>query len=165
MIFRRAVLKKDKSFIGSTQIFVRTYDVDHQKSQIEAKESKWKKQEDTLADLDETIGQSGRLFLRNLSYSVVEDDLDALFKPFGPLAELHLPIDRVTKQVKGFAFVTFVIPENAVQAFTKLDGTTFQGMYYAQVKNLHLIGYLCHSFLNSRSIAPHNCSQTFVGRR
>ena len=128
MIYRRAVLKKDKSFIGSTQIFVRTYDVDQKKSQIEAKQSKWKKQEDTLADLDETIGQSGRLFLRNLSYSVVEDDLDALFKPFGPLAELHLPIDRVTKQVKGFAFVTFVIPENAVQAFTKLDGTTFQGM-------------------------------------
>ena len=130
MIYRRAVLKKDKSFIGSAQIFVRTYDMDHKKSQIEAKQSKWKKQEDTLADLDETIGQSGRLFLRNLSYSVVEDDLDALFKPFGPLAELHLPIDRVTKQVKGFAFVTFVIPENAVQAFTKLDGTTFQGMYY-----------------------------------
>ena len=113
---------------SSTQLFVRPYDVDQKKSQIEAKQNKWKKQEDTLADLDETIGQSGRLFLRNLSYSVVEDDLDALFKPFGPLAELHLPIDRVTKQVKGFAFVTFVIPENAVQAFTKLDGTTFQGM-------------------------------------
>merc|ERR1719228_133822 len=97
------------------------------KAEFEAKESKWKKQEDNLNDLEETIGQSGRLFLRNLSYSVTEDDLEALFKPFGPTAELHLPIDRVTKQVKGFAFVTFVIPENAVQAFTKLDGTTFQG--------------------------------------
>ena len=124
---RRVILKKDKSFIGSCQIHVRTYDVDLKKVEIEAKESKWKRQEDTLADLDETIGQSGRLFLRNLSYSVTEDDLEALFKPFGPLAELHLPIDKITKQVKGFAFATFVIPENAVQAFSKLDGTTFQG--------------------------------------
>ena len=113
--------------MGSSQIHIRTYDVDHKKAEFEAKESKWKKQEDNLNDLEETIGQSGRLFLRNLSYSVTEDDLEALFKPFGPTAELHLPIDRVTKQVKGFAFVTFVIPENAVQAFTKLDGTTFQG--------------------------------------
>ena len=101
--------------------------MDQRKANFEAKESKWKRQEDNLADLEETIGQSGRLFLRNLSYSVTEDDLEALFNPFGPLAELNLPIDRVTKQVKGFAFVTFVIPENAVQAFTKLDGTTFQG--------------------------------------
>ena len=101
--------------------------MDQRKANFEAKESKWKRQGDNLADLEETIGQSGRLFLRNLSYSVTEDDLEALFNPFGPLAELNLPIDRVTKQVKGFAFVTFVIPENAVQAFTKLDGTTFQG--------------------------------------
>ena len=56
-----------------------------------------------------------------------------LFKEFGPLTEVNLPIDKITKQSKGFAFITFVIPENAVQAFTKLDGTTFQG------RLLHLI--------------------------
>ena len=54
----------------------------------------------------------------------------SLFSPYGPLAEVNVPIDKVTKQVKGFAFITFVIPENAVQAFTKLDGTTFQGKLY-----------------------------------
>ena len=53
--------------------------------------------------------------------------MTGLFKPFGPLTEVNLPIDKITKQSKGFAFITFVIPENAVQAFTKLDGTTFQG--------------------------------------
>ena len=124
---RKIAMKKNKSFIGSSQIYVRTYDIDHKKAEKDEKESKWKKQEESMADLDETIGQSGRLFIRNLSYSVTENDLEGLFKPFGPLAELNVPIDRMTKQVKGFAFITYVIPENAVQAFTKLDGTIFQG--------------------------------------
>ena len=76
-----------------------------------------------------------------------------LFKEFGPLTEVNLPIDKITKQSKGFAFITFVIPENAVQAFTKLDGTTFQG------RLLHLIPaksgkYLhnCTSFLLSKTL-------------
>jgi RNA recognition motif-containing protein len=60
-------------------------------------------------------------------FTVTEDDLDELFKPFGPLTEVHLPLDKLSKMVKGFAFITYVIPENAVQAFTKLDGTSFQG--------------------------------------
>ena len=31
------------------------------------------------------------------------------------------------RKPKGFAFVTFVLPENAVSAFSKLNGTSFQG--------------------------------------
>ena len=126
-IERNKAMKKDKSFLGSAQIRVRKYDLDQNSREIEAKESKWKRQEATLEELDETIGQSGRIFVRNLAYSVTEDEIEALFKPFGPLTEVNVPIDKMTKKVKGFAFVTFVIPENAVQAFTKLDGTDFQG--------------------------------------
>ncbi len=44
----------------------------------------------------------------------------------GPLTEVHLPVDSLTKRVKGFAFITFMMPENAVQAYTALDGTSFQ---------------------------------------
>lgn len=44
----------------------------------------------------------------------------------GPLAEVHLPIDKTTRTSKGFALATFVMPENAVQALTQLDGTIFQ---------------------------------------
>ena len=45
----------------------------------------------------------------------------------GPLSETHLPIDSFTKKIKGFAFVTFMMPEHAVKAYTELDGTNFQG--------------------------------------
>ena len=92
---REVALKKDKSFIGTKQIMVRQYDIDQKQAEFKSKEGKWKMQEDGLKDLDETIGQSGRLFIRNLSYAVTEDDLEGLFKPFGPLAEINVPIGNI----------------------------------------------------------------------
>lgn len=44
-----------------------------------------------------------------------------------------MPIDPVSRQPKGFATVTFVMPEHAVKAFTELDGTAFCG------RMLHLL--------------------------
>ena len=41
------------------------------------------------------------------------------------MTETHLPIDTLTKKLKGFAFVTYMIPEHAVRAFSSLDGTCF----------------------------------------
>ena len=71
-------MKKDKSFIGSAQIRVRKYDIDQRQHEMQTKESKWKKQEANLEDLDETIGQSGRIFVRNLAYTATEDDLEGM---------------------------------------------------------------------------------------
>lgn len=44
----------------------------------------------------------------------------------GPLSEVHFPIDSLTKKTKGFAFITYMIPENAVAALAQLDGHIFQ---------------------------------------
>ena len=44
----------------------------------------------------------------------------------GPLTEVNLPIDSFTKKIKGFAHITYMIPEHAVKAFTELDGKIFQ---------------------------------------
>ncbi|KAI1291964.1 putative RNA-binding protein 19 [Halotydeus destructor] len=82
---------------------------------------------------DETIAESGRMFVRNLAYSCSIEDLEGLFGKFGEIAELHLPIDKATKKIKGFAFVSFVFPEHAVKAYDELDKTPFQG------RLLHLI--------------------------
>lgn len=93
---------------------------------------KWAKQEDALRN-EEDISESGRIFFRNLAYTVCEADLRAVFEPFGPVAECNLPIDVVTRAIKGFGTVTFVMPEHAVRAFSELDGTIFHG------RLLHLI--------------------------
>ena len=125
-------LNRNKSFMGSSQICVMRYDKQRTDITAETTQEKWKKQEDGIKN-EESVGESGRIFIRNLSYSVTEEDIESLFKKFGPLAEVTLPIDKMTRKVKGFAFVTYVMPENAVKAYTQLDGATFQG------RLLHLI--------------------------
>ncbi|XP_042297414.1 probable RNA-binding protein 19 [Sceloporus undulatus] len=76
---------------------------------------------------DEDLSESGRLFVRNLPYTSTEEDLEVLFSKYGPLSEIHFPIDGLTKKPKGFAFVTYMFPEHAVKAFAEVDGQVFQG--------------------------------------
>ena len=71
--------------------------------------------------------EEGRLFVRNLSYDVKEEELQNLFKKFGVLNEVHLPIDKRTGKGKGYAHIMYMIPQNALKAYTELDGRPFQG--------------------------------------
>ncbi|XP_063171945.1 probable RNA-binding protein 19 [Candoia aspera] len=76
---------------------------------------------------EEDLSESGRLFVRNLPYMSTEEDLEAIFSKYGPLSEIHFPVDGLTKRPKGFAFVTYMFPEHAVKAFAEVDGQVFQG--------------------------------------
>ncbi|XP_064793191.1 probable RNA-binding protein 19 isoform X2 [Oncorhynchus masou masou] len=82
---------------------------------------------------EEDVAESGRLFIRNLPYTCTEEELQNLFSKQGPLAEVVFPIDNLTKKPKGYAFVSYMIPENAVTALAQLDGHIFQG------RMLHLL--------------------------
>ncbi|XP_029475657.1 probable RNA-binding protein 19 [Rhinatrema bivittatum] len=93
----------------------------------------WQGREKKAGEETEDLAESGRLFVRNLSYTCSEDDLEKIFSKYGPLSEIHFPIDGLTKRPKGFAFVTFMIPEHAVKAFAEVDGQVFQG------RMLHLL--------------------------
>lgn len=83
------------------------------------------RKEYNLGDVD--VSETGRLFVRNLSYSVTEDELETLFEPFGAISDIHLVHDPVTKKSRGVAFVLFVVPENAAKALTELDRKIFHG--------------------------------------
>lgn len=50
-----------------------------------------------------------------------------LCQPFGEVAQVHIPIDRLSKQSKGLAYVTFKQPTSALSAYEALDKTSFQG--------------------------------------
>ena len=76
---------------------------------------------------ENTIAENGRIFVRNLAYACTEDDLRELMEKFGPVSEIFIPIDTQTKKSKAIAFVTFLMPEHAVNAYERLDGQTFQG--------------------------------------
>ncbi|KAF3920038.1 Nucleolin [Orbilia brochopaga] len=75
----------------------------------------------------EKIAETGRLFVRNLTYSVTESELTELFDQFGDLDEVHLPVDQKTHNPKGFAYIQYSSPESAITAFQTLDKSIFQG--------------------------------------
>jgi multiple RNA-binding domain-containing protein 1 len=77
-------------------------------------------------DGEVNVEEEGRLFIRNLPYSVSEDEVTELFSKFGPLSHVHLPLNE-DKRGKGYGFVQFMIPEHSENAMTSLDGTSFQG--------------------------------------
>ncbi|CAK9299844.1 unnamed protein product [Gordionus sp. m RMFG-2023] len=80
-----------------------------------------------------SVLDSGRIFLRNLPYICTEDDIEKLFSKYGRLIEVNLPLDKLNQRIKGFGFVTFLLPVQAQEAFLELDGTIFMG------RMLHLI--------------------------
>lgn len=124
----RQALVKNKTFLSGKQIFINEV---KEKVKFE-KPDKWKQQEDNLKN-EECIAESGRIFIRNLAYSVTEEELEKLFSEFGPVTEVILPVDKIARQIRGYAVVTFLMPEHAVAAYCKLDGTVFHG------RMLHLL--------------------------
>jgi len=62
------------------------------------------------------------LRVSNLSDDTSEDDLQQLFRPFGPITRTYLAKDRNTGYSRGFAFVNFVRREDAARAMEALAG-------------------------------------------
>ncbi|CAG9561814.1 unnamed protein product [Danaus chrysippus] len=119
-------LNKDKLFIANHRIHVHKYE-DKAKIAAEQEELHNNKKRQEQVNNGESIGESGRIFVRNLPYVVSEVELTSLFEKYGPIAEVSMPIDPILRQPKGFAVITFVMPEHAVKAYTELDGTAFCG--------------------------------------
>lgn len=73
-------------FLDGRQIFVIKYEVKEEKFKEEQNENndnvKWKKQAEALKS-EESIAESGRMFIRNLSYTTTEDDIRKLFEKYG----------------------------------------------------------------------------------
>ena len=66
------------------------------------------------------------LRLGNLSTAsdirTLRSTLEREFGVFGPLRDINLPLDRVTRNIRGFAFIEFRSPADAERALTALRG-------------------------------------------
>ncbi|XP_050579590.1 probable RNA-binding protein 19 isoform X2 [Bombus affinis] len=125
----RKALQKNKSFLDGRQIFVMQYEAkEYNSDEAENKDDnvRWKKQLEALRS-EESIAESGRMFIRNLSYTITEDNIRQLFEKYGPLSEVNLPIDRITRKPKGFGTIAFLMAEHAVKAYSELDGSILDG--------------------------------------
>ncbi|KAK1893181.1 putative RNA-binding protein 19 [Dissostichus eleginoides] len=129
-------LKKNKDYIGGRYIEVFRVDPNGGKGKRDRKDKEIDRSFTRTLKEDEEeedVAESGRLFIRNLPYTCTEEEIKELFAKHGPISEILFPIDNLTKKPKGFAFVMYMIPENAVTALAQLDGHIFQG------RMLHLL--------------------------
>ena len=66
------------------------------------------------------------LYIGNLAYTAVEEDLDIAFESFGEIEDIKLMRDRETGRSRGFAFITFEKEDEAEAAMT-MDGKEVAG--------------------------------------
>jgi len=70
-------------------------------------------------------GPVNRLYVGNLSYRVKEEELRSLFAKYGRVKTLHLIRDKLTRRLKGYAFIE-MSPDDAQKALA-LSGVDFLG--------------------------------------
>ena len=68
-----------------------------------------------------------RLFVGNLAYQTAENDLQDYFAQAGVVTSINVMFDKVTGKSRGFAFIEFSTPEEAVKAVEQFHNKEFQG--------------------------------------
>lgn len=67
------------------------------------------------------------LFVGNISKSVSEEALRALFSEFGQVASARILADKYTGESKGFGFVDMISEQHGHEAIRKLSNAEFFG--------------------------------------
>jgi cold-inducible RNA-binding protein len=68
-----------------------------------------------------------RLFVGNLSYQTMENDLQDYFSQAGAVTSVNLMMDKMTGKSRGFAFVEFSSQDDANKAIEQFHNKEFQG--------------------------------------
>ena len=127
----KKALTKHKSLMDGRQVDVHVFKNENftkpQDSQTGPSKALPAKEPKEYKVIKDSVADTGRLYVRNLSYSCTTEDLEDHFSKYGQVTEVHLPIDNKTKVNKGFAFISFLFPEHAVRSMEELDKKIFQG--------------------------------------
>ena len=67
------------------------------------------------------------IFVGNLSFNTVEDELRQLFQTYGQVDRVSILTDRETGRSRGFAFVEMANAEEGEKAIAALNGTDVGG--------------------------------------
>jgi RNA recognition motif-containing protein len=67
------------------------------------------------------------IYVGNLSYEVTEADINSVFAEYGSVRRVHVPTDRETGRLRGFAFVEMDSLAQEESAITALDGAEWMG--------------------------------------
>jgi RNA recognition motif-containing protein len=67
------------------------------------------------------------IFVGNLSYEISQEDLVEVFKDYGEVQRVHIPVDKETGRKRGFAFVEMENKAQEAKAIEALDGADWMG--------------------------------------
>jgi len=67
------------------------------------------------------------IFVGNLFYEISQEDLVEVFKDYGEVKRVHVPVDKETGRKRGFAFVEMVSKGQETAAIEALDGADWMG--------------------------------------
>ena len=67
------------------------------------------------------------IYVGNLNYAIDKEDLNEVFNEYGNVRRVHIPTDRETGRVRGFAFVELESERNEEKAIEILDGAEWMG--------------------------------------
>jgi cold-inducible RNA-binding protein len=68
-----------------------------------------------------------KIYVGNLSFNTEDQELQALFTPFGPVDSVRLVRDHATGRSRGFGFVEMADSSHGRAACTALDQKEFEG--------------------------------------
>jgi cold-inducible RNA-binding protein len=68
-----------------------------------------------------------RLFVGNLSFQTMENDLQDYFSQAGAVNSVNLMMDKMTGKSRGFAFIEFANSDEANKAIEQFHNKEFQG--------------------------------------
>src|SRR5438876_2662505 len=73
------------------------------------------------------MNNESRLFVGNLAYQTMENDLQEHFSQAGVVSSANLMLDKFTGKSRGFAFIEFSTPAEANKAVEMFHNKDFQG--------------------------------------
>src|SRR5687767_3892098 len=73
------------------------------------------------------MSNESRLFVGNLSYQTMEQDLQEYFSQAGVVSSVNLMLDKFTGKSRGFAFVEYGSQDEANKAVEMFHNKEFQG--------------------------------------
>jgi cold-inducible RNA-binding protein len=73
------------------------------------------------------VMNDNRLFVGNLAYQTLENDIMEHFSQAGVVTSVNLMLDKVTGRSRGFAFVEYATPAEAARAVELFHSQDFQG--------------------------------------
>lgn len=67
------------------------------------------------------------IYVGNISYEVTQDDIRDVFAEYGVVSNVHVPKDRETGKMRGFAFVEMGNETDEAKAIEELEGAEWMG--------------------------------------